>query len=418
MRVPLRVIVSHPARQANIYYRPRAAEQMGAEVVFLTGLYYRPDRFPYLAVQYLPAARRKRLAVLLEKRRIDGLNPNNVISLLGPFLEVILRPMGRIEEWWAVHDWLASRWIARDRKRAANRSAPTILHCFQGACRRTLLAGRTSNMVRLLEVTLPSAADIQRLVREEPSADTDVAKLKADVCEADFILVQSEFSARAVQELGVMPQQIVRCHLGVDTQYFQPRKLRRSTGPLRVLFLGGASRRKGVHYLLEAWRNVNAPEAELLIAGNRTEGLEDLPKDVANCRVLGRVSDGEFLDLLQQADMLVHPSLAEGGCNVVYEALACGLPVIVTSNGSSAVRHDREGIVVPPGDADVLRKAIERLCHEPKLRTQMGLAARVRAESLSWDNYLISLARIYCTLGEYGRNQHQVTLEALTATTF
>src|SRR5215471_14441878 len=200
MPVPLRVIVSHPARQANIYYRPRAAEQMGAEVVFLTGLYYRPDRFPYSAIQYLPAARRERLRVLLEKRRIDGLNPNNVISLLGPFLEVALRPMGRMKEWWAVHDWLASRWIVRDRKCAANVSAPTILHCFQGACRRTLLAGRASNIVRLLEVTLPSAADTQRLVPEEPSADTDVAKLKADVCEADFILVQSEFSARAVEE--------------------------------------------------------------------------------------------------------------------------------------------------------------------------------------------------------------------------
>ena len=416
--VPLRVIVSHPARQANIYYRPRAAEQMGAEVVFLTGLYYRPDRFPYSAIQYLPAARKERLRFLLEKRRIEGLNPNNVISLLGPVLEVTLRPMGKIQEWWAAHDWLASRWIAKDRKCDASTSAATILHCFQGACRRTLLAGRARNMVRLLEVTLPSAAEIQELVGEEPGADTDVAKLRDEVGEADFILVQSEFSARSVQALGVKPQQIVRCHLGVDTQYFQPRKSCRRAGPLRVLFLGGASRRKGVHYLLEAWRTINAPEAELLIAGNRTAGLEDFPRNVANCRVLGRVSDGEFLDLLQQADMLVHPSLAEGGCNVVYEALACGVPVIVSSNGSSAVRHEREGIVVPPGNADALRAAIERLCREPELRIQMGSAARSRAESLCWENYLTSLARIYRDLGDYGWSRHPATLDALAATTF
>jgi glycosyltransferase involved in cell wall biosynthesis len=325
--------------------------------------------------------------------------------------------MGRIKEWFAVHDWLASRWIARDKKDSAGRSTPTILHCFQGACRRTLLAGRASNMVRLLEVTLPSAADIQRLVGEESGADTDVAKLRDEVREAEFILVQSEFSARSVQALGVRPQQILRCHLGVDTQYFQPRKHSRLAGPLRVLFLGGASRRKGVHYLLEAWRTVNAGDAELLIAGNRTEGLEDFPS-IANCRVFGRVPDSEFLDLLQQADMLVHPSLAEGGCNVVYEALACGVPVIVSSNGSSAVRHEREGIVVPPGDSDALRAAIERLCHEPELRVQMGLAARARAESLCWDNYLISLARIYRGLGDYRRSRHPATLEALAATTF
>jgi glycosyltransferase involved in cell wall biosynthesis len=273
-------------------------------------------------------------------------------------------------------------------------------------------------MLRLLEVTLPAAAEIQQLVGEESGADTDVAKLRDEVREAEFILVQSEFSARSVEALGVRPQQILRCHLGVDTLYFQPRKRERRPGPLRVLFLGGASRRKGVHYLLEAWRTIDAPEVELLISGNRTEGLEDFPRNLPNCRVLGRVPDGKFLDLLQQADILVHPSLAEGGCNVVYEALACGVPVIVSSNGSSAVRHEREGIVVPPGDSDALRVAIERLCHEPELRMQMGLAARIRAESLCWDNYLISLARIYRGLGDYGRSRHPASLEALAAATF
>ena len=111
----LRVVVSHPARQANIYYRPRAAEQMGAEVMFLTGLYYRPDRFPYSIVRYLPTARRERVEIELEKRRLEGLSPENVISLLGPALEATLRPMGKLREWFAIHDWLASRWVSREK---------------------------------------------------------------------------------------------------------------------------------------------------------------------------------------------------------------------------------------------------------------------------------------------------------------
>jgi glycosyltransferase involved in cell wall biosynthesis len=415
---PLRVIVSHPARQANIYYRPCAAEQMGADVSFLTGLYYRPDRFPYSAIQYLPAARREKLQVLLEKRRIEGLSPENVISLLGPLLEVTLRPLGKIEEWWAVHDWLASRWIAWDGGRDTDRTTPTVLHCFQGACRRTLRAGRARKMIRLLEVTLPTMAGIPELAGEEPSADTDVTRLKEELCEAEFVLVQSEFSARSVQALGIGSQQILRCHLGVDTQYFKPRSGSRRPGPLRVLFLGGGSRRKGVHYLLEAWRHLNAPEVELLIAGNRTVGLGDLPKDIRNCRILGRVSDKDFLDLLQQTDILVHPSLAEGGCNVVYEALACGVPAIVSNNASSAVRDGREGMVVPVGDADALRAAIERLCREPGLRRQMASAARLRAESLRWDNYLVNLAHIYRGLGDYAGRYGSESLTALGAARF
>lgn len=419
MPTMLRVIVSHPARQANIYYRPRAAEQMGAEVVFLTGLYYRPDRFPYCLVNYLPAARKERVRVLLEKRRIDGLNPDHVISLLGPLLEVCLRPLGKVEEWWAMHDWLASHWLRRRRSAPdAEHTSPTVLHCFQGACRRTLRAARGDNMIRLLEVTLPSMEGISELAGDGPSADTNVAKLKDELGEAEFVLVQSEFSARSVTALGVPPGRIIRCHLGVDTQVFRPHKGSRRTGPIRVLFLGGASRRKGVHHLLEAWKSINLPEAELLIAGNRAEGLGDLPKQIVNCRILGRLPDSDFLELLQQADILVHPSLAEGGCNVVYEALACGIPTVISSNSSSAVRHQREGIIVPVGDVDALRAAIERLGQDPELRHQMASAARERAESLRWDNYLINLGVIYRGLGDYARTRRPEAIEELGAARF
>jgi hypothetical protein len=90
----LQVIVSHPARQANIYYRACAAEAMGANVVFLTGLYYRPDRFPYSLVRYLPRAKKARIEFLLEKRRLQGLSPEHVVTLLGPSLEAVLRTTG------------------------------------------------------------------------------------------------------------------------------------------------------------------------------------------------------------------------------------------------------------------------------------------------------------------------------------
>ena len=75
-----------------------------------------------------------------------------------------------------------------------------------------------ANMVRLLEVTLPSSADIQQLVGEEPGADTDVAKLRDEVCEAEFILVQSEFSARSVQALGVRPKRKSSSATSVSTR--------------------------------------------------------------------------------------------------------------------------------------------------------------------------------------------------------
>ena len=143
-------MVSHPAKQANVYHRPRAAERAGITVRFLTGLYYRPDKAPYSLVAWLPEGKRREITKLLEKRRIDGLDPGNVISLLGPSLELVLRPLRLFRQWDKAHDWLASQWIARH----LDPNRKTVLHGFQGSCLRTFRTAG-SGALRLLEVTCP-----------------------------------------------------------------------------------------------------------------------------------------------------------------------------------------------------------------------------------------------------------------------
>jgi glycosyltransferase involved in cell wall biosynthesis len=399
----LHVVVSHPARQVNVYYRPRAAELMGADVVFLTGLYYRPDRVPYSLVRFLPAARRARVEYELEKRRLSGLSQDNIVSLLGPTLEVLFRPFGKIREWFAVHDWLASRWILRYRRNGS----PVILHCFQQSCVRTLRAARNKAMTRLLEITLPPPPAVPEF---GDYAAREMEILRQELRDADFALAQSEYTVRALEAVSFPPERIFRCHLGVDIEYFRPRVGPREPGPIRVAFLGGSSMRKGVHHLLQAWREGRPQGAELLLAGNRTAGLDQL-QEIPSCRILGRLPDSEFVQFLQSSDILVHPSLAEGGCNVVYEALACGVPAIVSSNATSAVRNDVEGIVFPVGDVEALKNALQRLCGDADLRRRMGEAARRRAEFLRWDTYSKNLAEIYRALGDYARTQRKETLQ-------
>ena len=377
---------------------------MGADVIFLTGLYYRPDRVPYSLVRFLPAARRARVEYELEKRRLSGLSQENIVSLLGPTLEVVFRPLGKIREWFAVHDWLASRWILRYR----GNGSPAILHCFQQSCVRTMRAARNKAMTRLLEITLPPPPAMPEF---SEYAAREMEILREELRDADFALAQSEYTVRALEAVSFPSERIFRCHLGVDTDYYRPRVGPREPGPIRVAFLGGSSMRKGVLHLMQAWREGRPEGAELLLAGNRTAGLERLPQDISACRILGRLPDGEFVQFLQSADILVHPSLAEGGCNVVYEALACGIPAIVSSNATSAVRNEMEGIVFPVGDVEALKKALQRLCGDEQLRRRMGEAARRRAEFLRWDAYSTNLAEIYRALGEYARTHRMETLQ-------
>ncbi|NCC37064.1 MAG: glycosyltransferase, partial [Chloroflexia bacterium] len=83
-----------------------------------------------------------------------------------------------------------------------------------------------------------------------------------------------------------------------------------------------------------------------------------------------------------QADIFVLPSRDEVLPVSILEAMACGKAMVVTDVGgvTEAVRHEQEGLVVPPDDPDQLAESLARLISAPELRQRLGRAARVRYE--------------------------------------
>ena len=101
-----------------------------------------------------------------------------------------------------------------------------------------------------------------------------------------------------------------------------------------------------------------------------------------------RLARCDLPPIYRSASVVVIPTLFEGLGMVVLEALACGVPVVVTRCGpDQVVRDGIDGIVVPPGDAEALAEAIERLYADPELRSRMGRNARERAVAHNWDTY-------------------------------
>jgi glycosyltransferase involved in cell wall biosynthesis len=100
-------------------------------------------------------------------------------------------------------------------------------------------------------------------------------------------------------------------------------------------------------------------------------------------RFLGPALRDGVRDLLQRSHVLVHPSVTEGLPNVVLEAMACGLPVVVTDAGGTreAVRDGVDGFVVPPREPLALAFALERLWDDERLRRRLGRAGRARVEA-------------------------------------
>lgn len=392
------VIISHPHRQQNIYERPLAAYRAGIPVKFLTGLYYRPEQIPYSLVKFLPASPRARVRYELDKRRVPNLDSDVVVSLFGPWLEMGFRPFGALDRWYQIHDWLAARWIQNH----ATTPAPTVLHCFDAACARTIKAANRKGIETVLEITYPPSTSVlvadeyRRLglpvEKEHPPADLLVA-----MREAHYVVGQSKFSVASFLEFGVEPRRIIHLPLGVDIDQFHPAAANSAPRPFRVLFVGQLDIRKGLHHLLEVWTQLNLPAAELVLAGLpiNKQGNELLEKFKGAYHWRGFVQHALLPTLYNESDIFVFPSMGEGGANVVYEALASGLPCVVTTNAGSAVRDGLEGYVIKVGDVAALKDRIYRLYSDPNLRRRMSLAARPRAEAYSWNQFGRRLVLMY-----------------------
>lgn len=393
-----RVVVSHPSRQGNMYRVPMAAQQCGFRVDFLTGFYYRPGRFPFALLAALPPGRRRRLEEVFERRRLEGLDPASVRMVSGPLPELAYRWAGyRVGN--AIHDRLAAAWIARHVRRGER----GVFHGFQESCASSLDTAGRRGLVRMLESTLPPstlpilAAEHARLDRPWPGPTRPSRELLEELGRTDYHVAQSRFALRSLVEYGVDPNRVFLMPLGVETERFAPRSEWRADRPFRALFAGQLTIRKGVHHLLAAWAAAALPGAELLFAGGTREPFirDLLARAEGRTRHLGFVPHARLQDVYREADIFVIPSLAEGGVYVVYEALASGLPCIVSENAGSAVRDGIEGFVVPVGDVQALAHRIRQLHDDADLRRRMSAAARARAGGFSWENFYRRVGIMY-----------------------
>ena len=152
---------------------------------------------------------------------------------------------------------------------------------------------------------------------------------------ADLCVASSGFTARTLAENGVDPARIRVVPYGVDLETLTPGP-RPPRGPFRVLFVGQMVHRKGLGYLLEAWRSLALPDAELVLAGRGGLDRALLSRHEGSFRLAGDVSPAGLRELYRGSDVLCVPSLAEGFGLVYLEAMACGTPVIGTVNTGAA----------------------------------------------------------------------------------
>lgn len=205
-----------------------------------------------------------------------------------------------------------------------------------------------------------------------------------------FIAISSEIDAE-LDHLGIEPKRRHFIPNGVDADRFIPleatrkRELRLKMalpdGPL-VIFTGRLADEKRVIQLAEIWPAVHRehPLANLILLGDGPERERLLGFRTPGVHVVGRM--GNVCPYLQAADLFVLPSITEGLSNAMLEAMATGLPVLVTRVGGAGdvIAHQQNGWLIPPDQPERMQEAMVHLLSHPEQRSQLGQAARRTVE--------------------------------------
>ncbi|HET9085888.1 MAG TPA: glycosyltransferase [Acidobacteriaceae bacterium] len=209
--------------------------------------------------------------------------------------------------------------------------------------------------------------------------------------QADCITVPSSFAARSFVEEGIPAEKLRVIPYGVRLDAFRPAG-EPSPESFDVLFVGQVSLRKGIPYLLQAFSELCHPRKRLRIVGPVFPHIKSLfaklPMD--HVEVIGAVSREELVRLFSTSHVMVLPSLEEGLALVQGEAMACGCPVIATPNTGSEdlFSNGKQGFIVPPKNAAVIRERLQQLADAPILQRKMRAAALQRVQHLGgWNDY-------------------------------
>jgi glycosyltransferase involved in cell wall biosynthesis len=165
-----------------------------------------------------------------------------------------------------------------------------------------------------------------------------------------------------------------------------------------VLFCGTREPRKNLRRVLEAFRRLDRPGLELVLAG--PEGWkEDLTSGVATLegrvRSLGFVPPDDLDALYTGAVAAVYPSLAEGFGLPVLEAMAHGVPVVTSAGKATEEVAGDAALLVDPLDVDAIAGAMERVLEDRELAVSLGAAAKERAASFTWQRSAELVAAVY-----------------------
>jgi glycosyltransferase involved in cell wall biosynthesis len=229
---------------------------------------------------------------------------------------------------------------------------------------------------------------ILRSMQEENVFEKVSAVKDEELKFVDYIFALSTFAKDTLINNGIDEKKIHVVNLGFDPSKFESKKEYDTNPdrPLQLLFAGTITRRKGIHLVLEAVKQLE--NVQLTIVGPMADGIEYLKRYEGEYSYFPFLHHQELAQKFREADLFVFPSYVDSWAMVVLEAMACGTPVIVTENtGSKDAVTQGGGKIIPVDDLEALKSAINYYKDNREKLEEDGRKANEVVQNYTWEHY-------------------------------
>jgi glycosyltransferase involved in cell wall biosynthesis len=295
----------------------------------------------------------------------------------------------------------ANRWLMRTMADECRRSTVRAVHAYEDCSLWQFIQAKRLGKACIYDMPTcyyPSwekvRADLGRNYanwlpgnRPSPSHYSRLEQKRQEMELADLALVPSSFAERTIREF-YPHKEIARAPYGVDSEFWTPGPTNKPSGPLRFIFVGQVSLRKGVPLLIEAWSKAELRDAELALVGSWAlagSKRRALPPGIT---WFPPCSWQALRERYRESDVFVFPSFSDGFGLVLLEAMACGLPAIASeaSIGPEVITAGC-GFISPSGDLDRLVELLRWFDRHRDELPAMSREARAKAARCTWSNY-------------------------------
>ena len=297
-------------------------------------------------------------------------------------------------------------WLGRKAGKLSNKKKLPIFSC----CRYAMTAFNISKIhPKILFQYHPQSGCVKEILQDEVDKNPMAKKTILEETEfryskkqlddsvfevklSDFAVGASTFTLKTLIKQGMAENCVHMAPYGVNIKDFKPRRDFRKIDKMRFLFVGSFSQRKGISYLLQAFKELEneGENISLTMAGRGIMDYELVKSYELKClETHVNLPLEKLVELMQESDVFVFPSICEGFGLVLIQAMATGMPLITTYNtsGPDFIEEGKDGFLIEAQDIEAIKNKVRYFLQNPEEVKRMGQNAILKSKDFTWERF-------------------------------